>query len=93
MLYEYHRLGLDQMVVTVDKGRATITHTLENLAKIYDVAPMSVCLTMFRNAKLDELINIYSKANMTEKETVYEMLYQVYPSESTRLEEIKKTQN
>lgn len=93
MLYEYHRLGLDQMVVTVDKGRATVTHTLENLAKIYDVAPMSVCLTMFRNAKLDELINIYSKANMTEKETVYEMLYQVYPSESTRLEEIKKTQN
>lgn len=93
MLYEYHRLGLDQMVVTVDKGRSTITHTLENLGKIYEVAPLSICLTMFKDAKLDELINIYSKANMTEKETVYEMLYQVYPSETTRLEEIKKTQN
>ncbi len=92
MLYDYHRMGLDQMVVTVDKGRSTITHTLENLAKIYDVAPMSVCLTMFKDAKLDELINIYSKANMTEKESVYEMLYQVYPSETTRLEKIKKTE-
>ena len=91
MLYDYHRMGLDQMVVTVDKGRATITHTLENLAKIYDVAPMSVCLTMFKNAKLDELINIYSKANMTEKESVYEMLYQVFPSETNRLDEIKKS--
>ena len=91
MLYDYHRMGLDQMVVTVDKGRSAITHTLENLAKIYDVAPMSVCLTMFKNAKLDELIQIYSKANMTEKENVYEMLYQVYPSESTHLEDIKKT--
>ena len=91
MLYDYHRMGLDQMVVTVDKGRSTITHTLENLAKIYEVAPMSVCLTMFKDAKLDELINIYSKANTTEKESVYEMLYQVYPSETTRLDEIKKS--
>ena len=93
LLYDYHRLGLDQMVVTVDKGRATITHTLENLGKIYEVAPLSVCLTMFKDAKLDELINIYSKANVTEKEAVYEMLYQIYPSETTRLEEIKKTEN
>lgn len=91
ILYEYHRLGLDQMVVTVDKGRATITHTLENLGKIYQVAPLSVCLTMFKDSKLDELINIYSKANMTEKESVYEMLYQVYPSENSKLEDIKKT--
>lgn len=90
LLYDYHRQGLDQMVVTVDKGRATITHSLENLAKIYEVAPMSVCLTMFKDAKLDELINVYSKANMTEKESVYEMLYQVYPSETTRLDKIKK---
>lgn len=90
LLYDYHRMGLDQMVVSVDKGRATITHTLENLGKIYEVAPLSVCLAMFKDAKLDELINIYSKANMTEKESVYEMLYQVYPSENTRLEEIKK---
>ncbi len=93
MLYDYHRMGLDQMVVTVDKGRSTITHTLENLGKIYDVAPMSICLTMFKDAKLDELINIYSKANSTEKESVYEMLYQVYPSETTRLDQIKKTSN
>ena len=28
MLYDYHRMGLDQMVVTVDKGRSTITHKL-----------------------------------------------------------------
>ncbi len=93
ILYDYHRMGLDQMAVTVDKGRANITHTLENLAKIYEVAPMSVCLSMFKDAKLDELINIYSKANMSEKENVYEMLYQVFPGETNRLDEIKKTTN
>ena len=93
MLYDYHRMGLDQMVVTVDKGRSAITHTLENLAKIYDADPMSVGLTMFKDAKLDELVNVYSKANASEKEKVYEMLYQVYPSETNRLDEIKKTEH
>lgn len=93
LLYDYHRMGLDQMVITVDKGRSAITHSLENLGKIYEVAPLSVCLTMFKDAKLDELINVYSKANATEKESVYEMLYQVFPSETNRLDQIKKVQN
>ena len=71
IFYNYHRLGLDQMVTSVDKGRQTITQSLETLKKIYDVAPMSVCLSMFKDAKMDELVNIYSKANSTEKEKVY----------------------
>ena len=63
---------------------------LETLKKVYDAAPMSVCLSMFKDAKLDELVNVYSKANMTEKESVYEILYPLWPTEQTRLENIKK---
>ena len=88
--YDYHRLGLDQMVLSVDKGRATVTRCLELLKKIHDDTPMSVCLSMFKDAKLDELVNIYSKANMSEKESVYELLYPIYPTESQRLDKIKK---
>lgn len=90
VLYNYHRQGLDQMVVSVDKGRATITKTLETLKKIYDVAPMSVCLSMFKDSKLDELVNVYSKAGVSEKQTVYELLYPLYPTEGQRLDKIKK---
>lgn len=90
ILYNYHRLGLDQMVVSVDKGRAVITKQLETLKKIYDANSMSVCLSMFRDAKLDELVNIYSKANSTEKESVYETLYPIYPTDLERLNKIKK---
>ena len=90
MLYDNNRMGLDQMVVTVDKGRSAITHTLENLSKIYESDPLSVCLIMFKDSKLDELVEVYSKANMTEKESVYEMLYQVYPSETKKLDKIKQ---
>lgn len=91
IFYNYHRLGLDQMVTSVDKGRQTITQSLETLKKIYDVAPMSVCLSMFKDAKMDELVNIYSKANSTEKEKVYETLYPLYPTETERLNRIKST--
>jgi len=93
IIYNYHRLGLDQMMTSVDKGRATITQQLETLKKIYDVAPMSVCLSMFKDAKMDELVNIYSKAGMTEKESVYELLYPLYPTETDRLNRIKSTEN
>ena len=89
MLYQYHRQGLDQMALSVDKGRAVITQCITTLKKIYDVAPMSVCLSMFKDAKLDELVNIYSKANTTEKQSVYENLYPLYPTETTRLNKIK----
>lgn len=90
ILYNYHRLGLDQMAVSVDKGRATVTSCIEELKKVYDAAPMSVCLSIFKDAKLDELVNIYSKAGVAEKNKVYELLYPLYPTDGTRLNKIKE---
>lgn len=92
VLYQYHRKGLDEMVLSPNKGRAVITGTLEMLKKVFDVAPMSVCLSIFKDSKLDELVNVYSKASQTEKETAYELLYPLYPTETSRLEKIKTTE-
>ncbi len=89
LLYEYHRLGLDEMVLSPDKGRAKISSTLEYLRKIYDVAPMSVALSMFKDAKLDELVNLYTKASQTERDNAYEILSSLYPTENDRLNKIK----
>jgi glycerol-3-phosphate cytidylyltransferase-like family protein len=80
------------MFLSPDKGRAAITSTIDYIKKIYDVAPMSVALSMFKDAKLDELVNVYSKASSTEREKVYELLYAVYPTETDRLDKIKKGQ-
>lgn len=90
IFYKYHRLGLDQMVLSPDKGRAAITDCISQLKTIYDVAPMSVCLSMFKDAKLDEIVNVYSKATSTEKNNVYELLYPLYPTEGARLQKIKE---
>ena len=92
LLYEYHRKGLDEMVLSPDKGRKVITDSLQKLKQVFDAQPLSVALSMFKDAKLDELVNIYSKSNSTERETVYETLYPLYPTETERLEKIRKEQ-
>ncbi|MBQ9076539.1 MAG: DUF4835 family protein [Muribaculaceae bacterium] len=89
LLYEYHRTGLDEMALSPDKGRAKITSTISHIQKIYEVAPMSVALSMFKDAKLDELVNIYSKSPQSERDNVYEILYPIYPTETDRLNKIK----
>lgn len=88
--YRYHRSGLDEMAQSPDKGRSNITEALDILKQVYDANSMSVALSMTRDAKLDELVNVYSKAQQTERERVYETLYPLYPTETKRLDEIKK---
>lgn len=93
MLYNYHRKGLDEMVTSPDKGRAVITESLQGLKTVYGNAPMSVALSIFRDAKLDELVNLYSKAPATERQSVYDLLQPIYPTESDRLNKIKNPDN
>lgn len=89
MLYEYHRLGLDEMSVSPDKGRQRITESLSHIKSVYEANPMSVGLSMFKDAKIDELVNLYSKSSQSEREGVYELLSPIFPTETQRLEEIK----
>lgn len=90
LLYDYHRKGLDEMVTAPDKGRAVITESLNAIQQIYKADPMSAALSIFRDSKLDELVNVYSKAPQTERETVYKLLQPIYPAENDRLEKIRK---
>ncbi len=93
MLYQYHRNGLDEMSVSPDKGRSRITATLDYIKEIADNQPMAVGVSMFKDAKLDELVNLYTKASEEERKRVYELLYSIYPTETQRLEMIKKGVN
>ena len=77
------------MVTSPDKGRAAITESLKEVEKLYKAAPMSVGLSIFRDSKLDELVNVYSKAPQTEREEVYNLLQPIYPTDRERLDKIK----
>lgn len=88
--YDYHRKGLDIMSVSPDKGRAAITESLKALQSVASAAPMSPVITLFRDTKLDELSNIYSKGPADERKSVYNMLIEIYPTEAKRIESIKE---
>lgn len=90
LYYNYHLQGLDQMSVSPEKGRKTIDTSLDILTEIYKVAPMSVGLSMFKDAKLDELVNIYSKATADERQHAYDVLSAIFPTEQQRLDQIKR---
>lgn len=91
LLYAYHRQGLDEMAGAPDKGRARITEALKELDKINQAAPMSVALTLFHDAKLDELLNIYSRGQQNERTAVAKQLVEIYPTDSQRINAIKET--
>lgn len=90
LYYQYHLQGLDQMAVSPDKGRKNIDTSLDILTNIHKVAPMSVGLSMFKDAKLDELVNIYSKAPQEERTHAYNVLSPLYPTDQDRIDKIKK---
>lgn len=90
LYYNYHLQGLDQMSVSPEKGRKTIDTSLDILADVGKAAPMSVGLSMFKDAKLDELVNVYSKATAEERQHAYDILSAIFPTEQQRLEKIKR---
>lgn len=89
LLYTYHRRGLDEMSVAPDKGRSTITQALQTLQQINEKQPMCVLINMWHDAKLDELINVYSKGSQSERDDVYTLLTTLYPTDMNRLADIK----
>lgn len=93
LTYQYHRKGLDEMSVSPAKGRAAITESLNVLKEVFSQSPMSVGLSMFKDAKLDELVNLYTKSPQNERSGAYELLYSIYPVETTRLDMIKRGVN
>lgn len=90
MWYNYHRKGLDEMAANSDRARTTIISLLPVMEEIKKTRPNSVLLQMFADAKLDEVVSIYSKATTTEKQEGYKMLSNLYPAMTTRLEALKK---
>ena len=90
MWYTYHRRGLDEMAANPDRGRMTIIEALPALREVRSARPTSVLLQMFSDAKLDEIVAIYSKATTQECQDGYKMLFEIYPTQSTRLEALQK---
>lgn len=89
LLYDYHRRGLDVMTISPEKGRATIGQTLQRLRDMVSQSPITPLAALMRDAKLDELVGLYSKASDDERREAAALLTALWPSESEAIEKIK----
>lgn len=90
--YDYYRKGLDEMANNAERGRTNITTALEEgLQKAHSNRPLSTLPQIWTDYKKDELANIYEgKGTQKEKETVYDILFSINPSQNTAWNRIKK---
>lgn len=83
-MYKYHRLGLDIMNEKPAEGRKEILKSFDLLLGVYKNRPASYIMELFFNAKVDEVVNIFSKAPPDEKVKAVEILTTVDPANSTK---------
>lgn len=88
--YQYHRLGLDEMSFNATNGRAKIANGFELLREANRARPNAVIITMFLDAKNDELINIFKQGSREEKEKMIENLTAINPAMTNRYEQINQ---
>ena len=87
--YKYHRQGLDIMNKTPEQARKNIYESLLLVQKIFKIAPNTVMLIVFFEAKSDELVNIYKNAPATEKPKVIELLSAINIGNISKYEKIR----
>ena len=86
--YEYHRLGLDEMAQSADKGRNKIFENLPYLQEVNREKPFSVALQLFMEAKMNEILDMFRDATSEEKKKVYDVMISILPTQSQKLKEL-----
>jgi len=88
--YVYHREGLDAMYNNPVDARKKIIEALKFVDKVQRARPGNFNVQVFMNAKGDELISIFSQAEMSEKNTAVNLLKRLDPAGSSKYQEILK---
>ena len=86
--YLYHRKGMDIFQKKPLEARKQIFKAIEEVKKVYAVAPNTVMLLMFFDSKRDEIINIYKGATAIEKPKIVELLSEIDITNATKYEAI-----
>jgi hypothetical protein len=88
--YTYHFNGLDRMYNDAAQGRSAVTTTLTLLQNINADNPGLLPLRNFFWSKSAELINIYSKSDMTERVLATQLLSTLDPINGDKYKQIGK---
>jgi len=86
----FHFNGLDRMYDDIASARSVITNTLTTFQKLNKDNPLLMSLRLFFETKREELNNIYSKAETTEKNMVVPILSVLDPTQAETYKKLLK---
>ncbi|GAL65742.1 DUF4835 family protein [Jejuia pallidilutea] len=89
VIYDYHRLGLDEMSNDLKKGKDKIASSLEKFMAMNSRRPNSFLLRTFFDAKADEIEQIFSDGPQVNIATLKDVLQKVAPMHSSKWRNIK----
>ena len=89
-LYEYSYAGMDNFYDKPALARQNIMSALDKLDRIAKDNPNTILLAIFFQAKSDELVNVFSGADMGEKSKALAVLRRCDPSNSTKYDKLVK---
>ncbi len=88
-MYEYHRQGLDLMHDDVNTGRAIMIGALEKVRSVNQAYPNSMIIQMFANAKSSELVEIFKRGTIQEKNRFIQIMTKVDAPNSGRYRTVR----
>lgn len=89
IIYDYHREGLDIMSENATKAKKNILSTLPKIAEIDKQRQGAMFNQAFFTAKADEITNIFSKSDPSEKLKIYNILVVADPANTSTYEALK----
>jgi hypothetical protein len=75
--YRYHRLALDTFEKNPDQSRTIILETLKNVKKVWSIYPTSIFVITFFDSKANELVNVFTTAQLQTKREAYDILVSI----------------
>lgn len=90
-IYKYHRLGLDLMGTRLADGCTSIAEGMNDLLKVHRQKSDSYLMSLFFDAKADEIVNIFSNSSdQAQQNKVYNFLKEIDASNLSKYDKIKK---
>ncbi|MEQ9288944.1 MAG: DUF4835 family protein [Cyclobacteriaceae bacterium] len=87
-IYDYHRIGMDQLIENPDEARKSILGTLKEIQKVNKIRPRSILTISFMDAKAKEISNIFAEGNLSDRREAYAVLQEIDPSRGKEYDKI-----
>jgi hypothetical protein len=89
-LYDYHRLGLDNLEAKLGEARNNMAESLRQMADVYRRRPdpYMYFFQVIIDAKAEEIINVFAGAFPEEKSRVVQIMTEIDPANKSKYEKI-----